>query len=372
MRRRDLFALGLAGAMSARAADRVRITGVKTHFLRGGIGLLRILTDQGIEGWANDITEDMARLLLEPPLRDLLIGADAMEREKLWRQMLHWERFRWLPRGLRGMVDTALWDIAGKKLGLPVWRLLGASRDRVPGYKTQSGTFGREGDRVEHYLKYALQAKAEGYLGAKDHCYKGARFMMNLAKEMRAAVGPDFHLMHDAVQTYDVSDAIKVGRVLEKYDYQWLEEPILDQDYLGLKQVADALDIRVIAGEYFPFELHAYSQLIAITQVDGIKPSDPLSGGITDLIKLAHLAECFGKHIHIAKGGMWGYCGLNVNGGIENCPVMECHRPFEQDRQPFIRNPLKIEDGMVRMPEKPGLGIDLDWNVIDNMTEKTI
>mgnify|MGYP000996669172 CR=1 FL=1 len=63
---------------------------------------------------------------------------------------------------------------------------------------------------------------------------------------------------------------------------------------------------------------------------------------------------------------------LNVNGGIENCPVMECHRPFEQDVQPFIRNPLKLENGMVRMPEKPGLGIDLDWNVIDNMTEKTI
>jgi len=189
---------------------------------------------------------------------------------------------------------------------------------------------------------------------------------------MRGAVGPDFHLMHDAVQTYDVSDAIKIGRVLEQYDYQWFEEPIRDQDYLGLKQVAAALDIRVIAGEYFPFQLHAYSQLIAIAEVDGIKPSDPVSGGITDLLKLAHLAECFGKQVHIPKGSLWGFAGLNLNGGVLNCPVLECHRPFAQDRQPFIRNPLELVDGCVPMPCAPGLGIDLDWDCIDDLTEKVI
>lgn len=349
-----------------------RITGIKTHFLRGGASLLRLQTDQGIEGWCNEVTEDMARLLLEPPLRQVLIGADPMERERLWHQLLHWERYRWLPRGLRGVVDTALWDLAGKHLGQPVWRLLGACRDRVPGYKTQGGTFGPEGDHLDHYLQYALQAKAEGYLGAKDHCYKGVTFMAALAQEMRAAVGPAFHLMHDAVQTYDVSDAIKIGRVLEQYDYQWFEEPIRDQDYLGLRQVAAALDIRVVAGEYFPGQLHAYSQLIAIAEVDGIKPSDPVSGGITDLLKLAHLAECFGKQVHIPKGSLWGFAGLNVNGGVRNCPMMECHRPLEQDCQPFIRNPLQLEDGHVRMPTRPGLGIDLDWDVIDDLTERTI
>ena len=358
--------------VSGQSQDPLRITGIKTHFLRGGASLLRLQTDQGIEGWCNEVTEDMARLLLEPPLRQLLIGADALEREKLWHQLLKWERYRWLPRGLRGVVDTALWDLAGKHLGQPVWRLLGAYRDRVPGYKTQGGTFGPEGDHLDHYLEYALQAKAEGHLGAKDHCYKGVKFMAALAREMRTAVGPDFHLMHDAVQTYDVADAIKIGRVLEQYDYQWFEEPIRDQDYLGLKQVAAALDIRVIAGEYFPFELHAYSQLIAIAEVDGIKPSLPVSGGITDLLKLAHLAESFGKQVHIQKGSLWGFAGLNVNGGVQNCPVMECHPPLEQDRQPFIRNPLQLEDGCVRMPSGPGLGIDLDWDVIEDLTEKVI
>src|SRR4030095_3716475 len=151
--------------------------------------------------------------------------------------MLHWERFKWLPRGLRGSVAIALWDIVGKKLGQPIWRLPGACRAQVPVYKTQSGTFGPEGQRVDHFIQFALKAKAEGYLGSKDHCYAGARFTMDLARELRAAVGPGFHLMHDAVQHYDVADAIRVGRVLEKYDFDWLEEPLRDQDYIGLKKV---------------------------------------------------------------------------------------------------------------------------------------
>ena len=196
--------------------------------------------------------------------------------------------------------------------------------------------------------------------------------MATLAPQMRAAVGPEFRLMHDAVQTYDVADAIRIGRVLEQYDYEWLEEPVRDQDYLGLRQVAAALDLRVIAGEYFPFQLHAYSQLIAIAEVDGIKPSGPVSGGITDLVKLAHLAECFGKQVHIPKGSLWGFAGLNVNGGVQNCPVMECHPPLEQDRPPYIRNPLQLDEGHVRMPAGPGLGIDLDWDLIEDLTERVI
>jgi L-alanine-DL-glutamate epimerase-like enolase superfamily enzyme len=335
-------------------------------------GILRIITEEGIEGWSNDVTEDMARLL-QGSLREVLVGRDAMEREKLWHEMLHWERFRWLPRGLRGSIDIALWDIAGKKLGQPVWRLLGACRDRVPAYKTQSGTFGAEGQRVDHFVQFALQAKAEGYLGSKDHCYAGAKFMIDLARELRAAVGPGFRLMHDAVQHYDVADAIRVGRVLEKFEFSWLEEPLRDQDYIGLKKVCDALDVQVVAGEYFPAQLHGYCQMLALGAADGIKPGPQESGGITEMMKLAHLAEAFGAAVHVSTGSnMWGFTAAHVNGGIMNSPIMEVHPPFEKGTHRAVKNPLKVENGYVTMPEKPGLGIDLDWSVIEADTEIVI
>ena len=357
----------------------LKITDLKVHMLRGtpksiypSSGILRIITGEGIEGWCNDVTEDMARLL-QGSLREVLVGRDAMAREQLWHEMLHWERFKWLPRGLRGSVDIALWDIAGKKLGQPIWRLLGACRDQVPAYKTQSGTFGREGQRVDHFIQFALKAKAEGYLGSKDHCYAGARFTMDLARELRAAVGPGFHLMHDAVQHYDVADAIRVGRVLEKYDFDWLEEPLRDQDYIGLKKVCDALDIQVIAGEYFPAQLHGYCQMLALGAADGIKPSPQESGGITEMLKLAHLAEAFGATVHVSTGtNMWGFSAAHVNGGIKNSPIMEVHPPFEQGTHRAVKNPLRVEKGYVKMPEKPGLGVDLDWSVIEAETEVVI
>ena len=119
----------------------VQIVDLKIHMLRSPdngtpSGLLRQITDQGIEGWSHEVTADMAHAL-------------------------RWERYRWLPKGLRGVIDIGLWDIAGKRLGLPVWRLLGAARERVPAYRTQAGTFEPEGRTIDHFIRHALEVKAQ-------------------------------------------------------------------------------------------------------------------------------------------------------------------------------------------------------------------
>ncbi len=334
-------------------------------------GLLRIITEDGVEGWCNQISRDTAHVIVEM-FREHLIGRDALARERIWHDMLMWLRLGWPPKELRGAVDIALWDIAGKHLGLPIWRLLGACRDKVPAYRTQGGTLGPEGKTVEHFLKHALQAQADGYLGSKDHCYGGPEFMINLAGELRNAVGSDFHLMHDAVQYYDLKEAIRVGRALEEHNFRWFEEPLRDQDFLALKQLREAVGVPVVAGENFPHHLHSYAQMLAMGAVDGIKP--PVgSGGITETQKLAHLTHAFGAAIHVqAAGPMWGFAAVHANGGIENMVLLEVHPAFKDQTHPALRNPREQIGGYVKMPEGPGLGVDLDWDVIEEDTIEVI
>ena len=356
--------------------DPLPITALKVHILSDPEsdkedGLLRIITENGIEGWCNEIDRETARILTSQFQQDL-IGRDALERERLWHELLMRERLTWPPKKLRGAIDVALWDIAGKQFELPVWRLLGACRDKVAAYRTQSGTMGPEGLEKEHFIKFALQVKEEGYVGSKDHCYAGPKFMIELASELRDAVGPEFQLMHDAVGYYDVKEAIRVGRALEKNNFSWFEEPLRDQDFIGYKQVRNALEIPVVGGEYFPHQLHSYAQMLALGAVDAIKPAIDM-GGITEMIKLAQLTFSFGATLHVsAHSHMWGFSSINVNGAIANGSILEVHPPFEAHTNPAIKNPLRLSDGHVAMPESPGLGVDLDWDTIENMTTEII
>ena len=287
-----------------------RLSGMQNG--RPSDGLLRIITEDGIEGWCNGISVDTAIVIVKD-FREHLIGRDALDRERIWHDMLMWLRMAWPPKELRGAVDIALWDIAGKHLGLPVWRLLGACRDKVPTYRTQGGTMGPEGKTIEHFVNHALQAQADGYLGSKDHCYGGPDFMIKLAEILRDEVGPDFHLMHDAVQYYDLNEAIRVGRALEENGFTWFEEPVRDQDFRSLKKLREAVGIPVVAGENFPHNIHSYGQMLAMGAVDGIKP--PVgSGGITETQKLADLTNAFGADIHIqAAGPMWSFAAINLS-----------------------------------------------------------
>ena len=356
--------------------DPLPIADLKVHMLshansETADGLLRVITADGVEGWCNGIDRETAAVITTR-FREHLIGRDALERERLWHDLLMLERLTWPPKKLRGSIDTALWDIAGKHIGLPVWRLVGACRDQVPAYRTQSGTMGPEGLEKSHFIEFALMVKEQGYVGSKDHCYAGPKFMIELAGELRDAVGPDFHLMHDAVGYYDVKEAIRVGRALEEHDYTWFEEPVRDQDFLGCKQVREALQIPVVGGEYFPHHLHSYAQMFALGAVDAIKPMLSM-GGITEMLKLAHLAHAFGCEIHVsAHDHLWGFAAVNVNGAIENGSLLEVHPPFEQHTNPAIRNPLAVVDGHVAMPEQPGVGVDLDWDVIEEITVEVV
>ena len=342
----------------------MKITDIQVH---QPVGLLRLLTDAGVEGWCMGVGEDTAKQI-QSTYRDILIGQDPLNRERLWQELVHLDRFRYLPQPVRGYVDVALWDLSGKATDMPVYRLIGGFRDRIPAYKS-----GGNLPAVEAFVEDAVQAGKEGFGGYKDHCYHGVEFMLELAPAVRRAVGPDFYLMHDCVQRYTFTEALRVGRCLEEQDYYWFEEPLRDFDLMGLKKLSDSLDIPIAAAEYLPGTIYSTSQLLAQQAVDIVRASVPWRGGITDMIKIARLAEAFGVNCEITSvGAMHGFVHAHVLGAIKNCAFFEGWKLGSQGGEPFIKNPLFLTDGHLSVPQGPGLGVELDWGEIEKQTERIV
>jgi len=339
----------------------MKITDVRIH---QPMGLLRIQTDADVEGWCLGVSADIARQI-QTHCREALVGSDPLDRERLWRELERLDRLKYLPHTVRGHVDVALWDLAGKATDLPVYRLIGGFRDRLPVYKS-----GHSLATVPEYAEDAARALEEGFHGYKDHCWLGQGKMGEVARAVRRAVGPDFHLMHDSVQRYTVTEALRVGRVLEEEDYFWFEEPLRDYDLMGLKKLSDALDVPVAAAEYLPGSLYSTSQMLALQAVDIVRASVPWRGGITDMLKIAHLAESFGVNCEITSvGAMHGFVHAHVIGAIRNCTFFEGWQTGSLGGEPFILNPLEIAAGYVSVPPGPGLGVELDWGEIEKRTE---
>ncbi len=339
----------------------MRITDIKVH---QPVGLLRLQTDTELEGWCLGVSPEVATHV-QSSCREVLIGRDPLDRERHWQELVRLDRFRYLPHTVRGLVDVALWDLVGKAVELPVWRLLGGFRDRLPAYKS-----GGNLDQVAAFVDDAVQAREEGFFGYKDHCYRGPVVMAAVARQARAAVGTDFRLMHDAVQTYTYAEALRVGRVLEEEGYYWFEEPLRDYDLMGLKRLASALDVPIAATEYLPGTVYSTAQVLAQQAVDIVRASVPWRGGITDMVKIARLAESFGVQCEITSvGAMHGFVHAQVLAAIRNCTFFETWRVGSMGGEPLVRNPLEVRQGYVAVPTGPGLGVDLDWAEVERQTQ---
>ena len=212
--------------------------------------LLRIRTDTNLEtcgifstGWAQEDLEWAARTFKvqwEPEI----LGTNALDREYMWHKMWMARRyFHMASTAPLALIDSLLWDLAGLHAQLPVHKLLGGFRNRVPAYLTETGI------PYEDTLKSAQRAIDEGFQGFKDHSMLGVETNLALAKDIRDLVGDDMVLMHDPVQQYSVEDAIVVGRGLGELNYLWIEEPLQEFDINGLKRLSDAIDLPVMALE---------------------------------------------------------------------------------------------------------------------------
>ena len=364
--RSEQYMLEIPGLLGVKFDRRARPVEGKAQF-----PFIRILTDAGIEGWCTGWygagpAEAFAEQLLEAYKVDL-VGKDPLDREYIWQMLWCADRFKWVPRWRIGYLDVALWDIAGKYAKLPICKLLGGFRDRVPAYLS-SPNF----PNMEDFCRQALEVKEAGYKGYKLHSRLGPNMDIEVAKAVREAVGPDFILMHDPVQTYTFSEAVRVGRALEGLDYYWLEEPLQDYDIMGLKRLADALDIPVIGTEVTFGAPYTVAQFLAQGAVDAVRGDVVVSSGITGLMKVAHLAESFGANCEVhLRGPIFGFAHAHVLGAIRNCDFFEFNPPHPLEAA-LVRNPLALEDGHVAAPTGPGLGVELDWDELERRTVKVL
>jgi len=327
--------------------------------------LLRVLTDEGIEGdFIKRGAEDPGALSRSLDIiRQDLIGQDPFDREKIMMEL----SFKWRLMGnLLGIVDVLLWDIAGKALKVPVYKLLGARKEKVLAY---ASTLSYATDK--EFVNLALECKRKGYKAIKFHTHQNWKKDIVLARTIREAVGDKMILACDPLNGADRNGALKLGRELEKLDFLWYEDPIPSSDMDGLEELCRRLDIDIVVGEDFS-SIYQHAQYIRRHATDILRTMTE-QGGITGAMKVAHLAECFGMKCEPCNFGsmLVQAAHLHIELANDNCRFYEM--PVSEGMLDLcMKDVARIDqDGFIHAPAKPGLGYDIDWDAVEKNTVRT-
>ncbi|RPI44842.1 MAG: mandelate racemase, partial [Betaproteobacteria bacterium] len=262
-------------------------------------------------------------------------------------------------------IDVALWDLAGKALDAPVWKLLGGYRDRLPVYASSARLA-----NIEDYVAEALAYRDRGFPAYKLHPFADPLRDVEVCRAVREAVGADFKLMLDASCEYDHEQALRVGRELEKLGFHWYEEPINAYDLRGYAELCRALEIPVVAAEMVPGSIRSTAQYIAQGAGDILRADVYWRGGITALMKTAHLCEAYGIKTEPHHGGspLMDVATLHCACAMKNCEFLEVLVPEERYRFGLKRYLEVDAEGNAHAPSGAGLGVEIDWDFIDNHT----
>ena len=299
-------------------------------------------------------------------LRPLLVERNALDREAIWKAWRTADRW-WhhLPIYAYGPVDVCLWLLGAQAASQPLWRYLGGARRQVPVYCSSMVLAD-----AEAYASEALAVKNEGFKAYKTHPPgRSLNEDIEIHEAVRDAVGDEFVLMADPVAPYTLEEAIKFGRALEQLDYKWLEEPLPDESFSALRELTRILDIPIVGTEVLAKHPYSVAECISSRVVDIVRADVSWTGGITGTMKTAHLAEAFHMNceIHTSIFHPLDLVNLHVNGAITNSTYLELLYPTAGFAF-GLTEPLPISDGIATLPQTPGLGIDLDWDMIDNAT----
>jgi len=327
-------------------------------------------TDEGLRGLGFTVggryagEAHLIRTAVEHNLKHLIIGESPFAVEKLWERLFRTT----VLIGRRGAairalsaLDIALWDIIGKATGRPLYQLLGGYRDAVPAYA--SGGYYREGKGLS-----GLAAEMERYvtMGFTSMKMKVGRLdPREDAERVRVAretVGPEVKLAVDANNGYpDAATAIRAARMLEKYDLWWVEEPVWPDSIPAMAEIAAALDVPVAAGE---IEATRWGFRQLMEAIDILQPDATVAGGVTEWIKIAHMAACFDRPI----APHW-MANLHVHlvAAVPNALSVEYFVPEEDvlNFERIVKEPLQTEKGLIRVPQRPGHGVELDDQAVN-------
>jgi L-alanine-DL-glutamate epimerase-like enolase superfamily enzyme len=356
---------------------------------RRGALLVEVETDDGMVGIGEaGPGGGTTAACIEKDLKPLLVGEDPLMIEGLWQKMF----VRTRQYGRRGIamnaisgIDIALWDIAGKVAKMPVYKLLGACRDRVEAYA--SGGFYQEGKGVDGIAGEAEGYRARGFKGMKmkigrnpstgthlrqlsgnvDFCETDPSEDLARIAAARKALGPQAKLMVDVNCAWSPAFAIEMGREMAPYKLFWIEEPVATDDIDGSARVAGALDT-AIAGYETELGLYGFRELISRGAVDIVQPDIAWTGGFSEGKRIAAFAQAHHRMVapHAFGSAVLLMASLHFAASVPNALVLEWDQNPNGLRTDLLKEELRLEaDSMVRPPERPGLGIELDRAALD-------
>lgn len=326
------------------------------------LNTLRVRDADGAEGVGYTFTVGRNGAAIEALLvrdfPDLALHEDADRIEHLWQKL--WWGLHYGGRGgptvlALSAFDMALWDLKAKRAKLPLWKLLGGHDPRVPCY---AGGIDLDFP-LDKLLRQTDDNLGKGFRAIKMKVGR-ARLAEDVArvKAMREHLGEGFPLMVDANMKWSADEAIRAARAFAPYQPVWLEEPVIPDDVAGHARVVREGGLPVAAGENLR-TLWEFKHLIATGGVTYPEPDVTNCGGVTAFIKIAHLAEAF--NLPVTSHGAHDVT-VQLLAAVPNRSYLEAHG-FGLDR--YIAEPLKIEEGYALAPDRPGHGIEFDWQGLD-------
>jgi L-alanine-DL-glutamate epimerase-like enolase superfamily enzyme len=370
-RRQLLCGAAVLPAFSAAAAQQkqIKITGVETDVLKQPAGtpiydaihrlsvdsgsvVLRLRTDAGITGWASVSFGMIAggprvvETILQQEVKPVLLGQDPAFprriRAELWKA-LEYNGVGGVVQFAIAAVDIAVWDILGKSAGLPVYKMLGAYRDRMPVY-SMCGWYYDNDEDLSRYKRSLTQAMEQGYHAVKIKVGRGP--MEEDERRIKLAldvVGKGKRVMVDANQVFNRNDALRRGRIYQEMGCFWYEEPLPPQEMEGYAELARELDIRIATGENLATK-YAFADLIARRGADVVQPDNRRAGGVTEWMEIAAIADGYGLEL-ASHGG--SATNLNMLLAMPNAIYME------------TSGARKLVDGEMAAPEEPGMSSEV-------------
>ncbi|MEE2754018.1 MAG: mandelate racemase/muconate lactonizing enzyme family protein [Candidatus Latescibacterota bacterium] len=329
-----------------------------THF---DLITARVTTSDGNEGVGYTFTPGTGgaaiHALVNQDLRDVILGQDARRIEYLWDRM--WWHVHFAGRGgalvfAISAIDIALWDLASKAANEPWWRFLGGHKNRVEAYA---------GGVDLHFTLDALMVQTAGFLDQGFNAIKMKVGQKKLSEDVervakiREVLGSDLPLMVDANMGWRVDEAIRGARALAEYNVYWLEEPTIPDNYAGHAKIAREGGVPIATGENLR-TIYEFEHMIRYGEIAFPEPDVAICGGVTKWLKVAKLAEA--NNLPVTSHGVHDL-HVHLLSAVPNASFLEVHM-FGLEK--YIHHPLEIEDGFAIAPDRPGHGVEFNWEAM--------
>ena len=346
------------------------------------ICLVKITLEDGTYGWGEGYgPADLIKAGIDF-FTPFITGKNALDHETIWQEMY----LRSLDYGRSGVfqaavsaIDVALWDIKGKIFNQPVGTLLGGIKNEIIHPYATGLYFGEFDNLTQKLADEAAEYKDQGFKLLKMKVGHDIKTDIKHVAAVRKAIGDDMKLMVDANHAYSFKEALQLSRAIEEFDIAWFEEPISPEDYVGYKRLRDKTDIPIAGGEC-EYLKYGFKRLFDNESIDIAQPDICSTGGLTEAKRIATLAQTYSKDIVPHSWGTWvaisaaihfvGNLDKNPGRMFSEIPTLEFDRTENALRDEVVIHNLDFKDGVLKVPTTPGLGIEINNDVLEKYLVK--